>query len=252
MVKDSRTTNFSFSFFRDPSDAGRVDDGEPKPMSIDADLSTIPEFRNRLSLLIGEEDPFGWAKRVGIPSSTFDRIWNSGTTPKAPHLVRISEAAGVSIDWLLTGRPSGCAWNAPEGTPHDFVPIPWLQVPGSDTVARGLAVGRLALDRNWLRRAGCPQAETVAMATAVGDSMEPTIRDGDLLLVDTGVTEFRDDAIYLLGLGTTFRVKRVQRLLNGAVVVKSDNPAYASETLSPEEVAAIRCLGRVRWMGRVC
>ena len=41
----------------------------------------------------------------------------------------------------------------------------------------------------------------------------------------------------LLGLGATFRIKRVQRLLNGAVVVKSDNPAYASETLSPDEAA---------------
>ncbi|SBW12236.1 putative Repressor protein CI [uncultured Alphaproteobacteria bacterium] len=221
-------------------------------MSIEGDPAAVPEFRNRLSLLIGEEDPFGWAKRVGIPSSTFDRIWNAGTTPKAPHLVRISEAAGVSIDWLLTGRPAAAHWGMPEGSPHDFVPIPWLQVPGSDTIARGLAVGRLALDRNWLRRAGCPHAETVAMATAVGDSMEPTIRDGDLLLVDTGVTDFRDDAIYLLALGATFRIKRVQRLLNGSVVVKSDNPAYATETLSPEDAAATRCLGRVRWMGRVC
>ncbi len=221
-------------------------------MSLDAEADIVPDFRDRLSLLIGNEDPFGWAKRVGIPSSTFDRIWNSGTTPKAPHLVRISQATGVSIDWLLTGRRGGAQEGVPEGTPHDFVPIPWLRIPGADTIARGLAIGRLALDRNWLRRAGCPQAETVAMATAVGDSMEPTIRDGDLLLVDTGIADFRDDAIYLLALGETFRVKRVQRLLNGSVVVKSDNPAYAVETLSPEQAAETNCLGRVRWIGRVC
>jgi transcriptional regulator with XRE-family HTH domain len=65
--------------------------------------STQAGFRARLAQLIGEEEPFVWAKRIGIPSSTFDRIWNGGTIPKAETLLRISEACAVSLDWLLKG-----------------------------------------------------------------------------------------------------------------------------------------------------
>lgn len=62
------------------------------------------DFRARLALIIGAEEPYVWAKRVGIPSATFARVWTQGVAPKAPHLKRIREVTGVSIDWLLTGE----------------------------------------------------------------------------------------------------------------------------------------------------
>ncbi len=61
-------------------------------------------FRSRLARLVGGDEPFVWAKQVGIPSSTFDRIWNGGSVPKAETLLRIARHCGVSIDWLLTGE----------------------------------------------------------------------------------------------------------------------------------------------------
>lgn len=61
-------------------------------------------FKERLSLLIGAEQPFAWASRIGIPGATFNRMWNDGTAPKADHLATISKATGCSIDWLLTGE----------------------------------------------------------------------------------------------------------------------------------------------------
>lgn len=60
-------------------------------------------FHERLKQLVGSEEPFAWAKRIGIPSGTFARIWNGRSIPKAPHLARIRRATGVSLDWLLTG-----------------------------------------------------------------------------------------------------------------------------------------------------
>lgn len=63
-----------------------------------------PEFRARLADVIGDEEPFAWAKRVGIPSGTFARIWKEGTVPKAEHLVKISEKIGTDLNWLLSGQ----------------------------------------------------------------------------------------------------------------------------------------------------
>ncbi len=61
-------------------------------------------FHSRLALLIGTEEPFRWAKRIGIPAGTFARIWKNGSVPKQEHLCRIAEKTGASLDWLLMGR----------------------------------------------------------------------------------------------------------------------------------------------------
>jgi hypothetical protein len=63
-----------------------------------------PEFRQRLAELIGEEKPFTWAKRLGINSTTFTRMWKEGSIPSANHLILIREKTGVDLNWLLTGE----------------------------------------------------------------------------------------------------------------------------------------------------
>ena len=66
--------------------------------------------------------------------------------------------------------------------------------------------------------------------------MEPTIRAGDLLLIDTGVIEVVDDSFYVVVKGGWIVVKRLQRFLGGAVAVRSDNPQYDDETVGPDDV----------------
>ena len=61
-------------------------------------------FHRRLALLIGTEEPFRWAKRMGIPGATFARIWNNHDIPKHEHLCRIAQHCNVSLDWLLMGN----------------------------------------------------------------------------------------------------------------------------------------------------
>lgn len=60
-------------------------------------------FHQRLALLIGTEEPFRWAKRIGTPSATFARMWNNYDIPKHDHLCRIAQRCSVSLDWLLMG-----------------------------------------------------------------------------------------------------------------------------------------------------
>jgi transcriptional regulator with XRE-family HTH domain len=70
-----------------------------------------PGFRTRLEALIGSEQPFAWAARVGISKGAFSRIWHEGTIPAGDILLRIKRATGVDMDWLLAG----------EGYPPDSV-----------------------------------------------------------------------------------------------------------------------------------
>ncbi len=60
-------------------------------------------FRARLEHLLADEEPFKFAKRVGIAPATFDRIWNGGKIPRPELAQRIAEATSVSLDWLIAG-----------------------------------------------------------------------------------------------------------------------------------------------------
>lgn len=76
-------------------------------------------FHQRLKVLIGSEEPFRWAKRMGIPSATFARIWSNHDIPKHDHLTRIAEKSNVSLDWLLMGKEDAFQ----DGTEYVLVPV---------------------------------------------------------------------------------------------------------------------------------
>jgi len=65
--------------------------------------------------------------------------------------------------------------------------------------------------------------------------------------IDAGV---KQDAIYAFATNGELRVKRMQLKIDGKVVVKSDNPQYEAETLTAEQAASLRVVGRVVWSGR--
>ena len=84
----------------------------------------------------------------------------------------------------------------------------------------------------------------------MGDSMEPTIRSGDLLLVDRSKSRMNGDGIYLINLDDGLMVKRVEWLLGGSVVIRGDNTAVSREQLLPStDLEKLQLLGRVVWVG---
>ena len=99
-------------------------------------------FHNRLSELIGSEEPFGWAKQVGIPSSTFARVWTEKTIPKSEHLCRIAEYAGVTLDWLIAGKGP---MRIDEAPPVPAIPLPTAAPPVDEALMGRLLEGIVLL-----------------------------------------------------------------------------------------------------------
>jgi len=67
-----------------------------------------------------------------------------------------------------------------------------------------------------------------------GDSMEPTLRDGDYVLIDENTT-FGVNGVYAIQLGGQILIKRLQFKMDGTVLIISDNSKYQSETFNPSE-----------------
>jgi phage repressor protein C with HTH and peptisase S24 domain len=90
--------------------------------------------------------------------------------------------------------------------------------------------------------------ENLVTLIAYGTSMEPTFRDGSILLVDRGVRAVTIDGVYVLSMDNQLYVKRVtRRLPDGALVVTSDNSAYARSVIENGERSQVEVLGRVVW-----
>nr|WP_256448909.1 S24 family peptidase [Methylosinus sp. KRF6] len=105
-------------------------------------------------------------------------------------------------------------------------------------------VDRLPFSRALLRRYGV-NPDRAEFIRAAGDSMEPTIRSGELVLVDRSKRELRADAIYAIDLGEDVRIKRIRRNFDGSLTLISDNKAlYPEEHLSSADAERLTIRGR--------
>ncbi len=111
-------------------------------------------------------------------------------------------------------------------------------------------VAHIAFDPGWLRRVARGRPEQLALIRVAGDSMAPTLDDGDDILIDRGDGGERlRDGVYVLRLDESLVVKRLVLATDRvAVTIRSDNPAWADlPACSP---AALDIVGRVVWAGR--
>lgn len=80
--------------------------------------------------------------------------------------------------------------------------------------------------------------ERVKQMRVVGDSMQPTINEGDYILVDTSHNTFDVEGIYLIRMINGLAVKRLQAGLTSLSIV-SDNPNYKPLNASIGEVSIV-------------
>ena len=109
--------------------------------------------------------------------------------------------------------------------------------------------GVMAFKSAWLRANNLNQ-KNLDVIYANGHSMEPTINDGDVLLVDESKVEPKDGQIFAMqseSKGTI--VKRLVKSDFDGWIIRSDNPAYRDETLRDGEINEVRIIGRVVWRG---
>lgn len=109
---------------------------------------------------------------------------------------------------------------------------------------------QFGFDEKWLRRLTASKATGLSIITVHGDSMEPTLHDGDEVMVDLNDGQSRlRDGIYVLRMDDMLSVKRVAIEPQGKrVSVLSDNSAYPS--WRGLEKRTINIVGRVLWFGR--
>jgi len=212
----------------------------------------MENVRDTLDRLIRDrgEDYAALSRLIGRNPAYIQQFIHRGSPRKLAEDDRKLLARYLGVDESLLGGPAA----APVA--DDLISVPRLAVeasagPGA-LANREETISRFGFDARWLR--GVASAPQNVSAIAVrGESMLPTLSEGDEILVDRGDAADRlRDGIYVLRVEDALLVKRIA--LNPAglggrrLSIRSDNPAYPDwEDCDP---AAMEIIGRVIWVGR--
>lgn len=89
---------------------------------------------------------------------------------------------------------------------------------------------KLPFPRQWLRTITNSRPEDLYWARGQGDSMEPKISDGDVILIDRSqTTPGFGDLCWAIAYGQTGMIKRLRPMADGSVKILSDNQSVPVE-----------------------
>lgn len=179
---------------------------------------------------------------------------------RATTIDKLSRVLGVNGEWIQYGKGPMESEVTASVSDDDYKDV----VGYSQAVGLG-AAGAEAVDyaethslkfkKTSLRRRGILN-RPLAIYYGKGDSMEPTIEDGDAILFDTSDTRVVDGVLYVIQVdgraNPEYYVKRAE-VLDGIVFFRSDNSNGDHNWQKPRRMDSkrepITVIGRVHWIG---
>lgn len=160
-----------------------------------------------------------------------------GSVPSIEELKKLSIILDVSYEYLVDGTDEG-------KSPDYCVPVLNQRTPENSAPKKNDDVSRYIAVPDGMRIYG----DKVAALYVSGDSMEPMLRRGDMVVCDT--CGYEGEGVYVLQSGGETYVRRVYKDL-GKYVIKADNALYPQKT-EPLESASIKVVGRVHYTIKRC
>jgi len=194
--------------------------------------------QNRLAILLG-------INRAGITQAK-----NKGNVPDK-WILNLYRKFGINPDWIETGKGKMFIAERNGSVVPEYKSAPHVK-------ARLCAGdGSFEVDENirdywmfrtdWLKSKGI--ASNMILIDVYGNSMEPELKDGDTVLIDTSKKEILAGSIYAVGIDDTIMVKRIEKH-PGKLVLMSDNKEYETIYLSQSEMDSVRIIGKIVWISR--
>ncbi|CAH1546779.1 XRE family transcriptional regulator [Vibrio harveyi] len=206
-------------------------------------------FSNRLNQIKGELSGRKFADKCGVSHTVMGRYLSGDTSPTLEALIKISRANNVNIDWLA-GVDNISFENARFLSASDFETIPLYSAEASAGCGSfqhdDSIIGEHLILVEDLKRLGIKKDDACAIK-ARGDSMTPTLMDGDLLVVDTREQIGVYDGVYAISVDNQLLVKRLRYdIASQGYHIISDNPEHDNFLLTKDELSRLRVNGRIR------
>lgn len=203
---------------------------------------------------------------VGITQSALSQL-ETGVVASSSHLPAIANFLNVDSYWLQTGNgsPNNTAlqnltpvksWDEETPLDDDEVEIPFFKdfsfACGSGSINDYITSEKrkLRMSKSTLRNLSIMRENAVA-ALATGDSMLPTIQDGDTIYIDLGRKEIKDGRVFVICLGGLNYAKRLYNLPFGGVRIVSENSIEYPEIHLTKEERESQLFQVVGWVWQI-
>jgi phage repressor protein C with HTH and peptisase S24 domain len=194
----------------------------------------------------------------GKQDNTAMQSLRKGSSPAFDRVAALAAALGLE---LYLGPPRDTS-PVPTADAEDFVAVTRyaaLASAGTGIENTDDKLEPVIFRRDWLRGIGVAPSRA-RLVTAAGRSMEPFIRDGDLVMFDTGKTvppirpsgrSRGHPSIYVLTLGSDTLVKSIDRPSADRLIISSENPDEGGmQVLVGDEIDTdLSIKGKVIWWG---
>lgn len=210
-------------------------------MTVDAERM---EFAKRLNVMLDEEEFAGLHEgrqtklaQLTSVSQNSARKWLIGETiPRQDKLRIIASTFGRSAQWLRYGDSE--VREEPGAYDIDNSMVLVRSVAGAEKVPFMI---------DYLTDLGTTP-KSCLIVRACGDSMEPTLHDGDSILIDKSKRKLLDGRLFVFRHELGYRVRRVSMNANGSVTLASDNSRYPPEAVSSKDFESLPITGMVIWI----
>lgn len=224
----------------------------------------VREARTRLGL-----SQTALARKAEVSQAAISKIENN-ETDNSKYIAQVAKALNTSVDYLIYGKEY---IKKQSGSLNDFVIVggenpgekpsvdEYILVPqfdiygscGGGSIIDSVEVkGGLVFSRQWIREQGLPNPDDLRVIYAKGESMYPSIEDGQVLLVNPHDNIPKSNKVYFLCIDEQYYVKRLINMVTHWVI-RSDNPdkvQYPDIILSLDEIKEkIEIEGRICWKG---
>lgn len=173
-----------------------------------------------------------FAKEMGILQSSLSSWENGRYEPDNEMLLKIANYFGVSIEYLL-GQSNDVHKMEKSLSKHDN----GVLIPVLGDVAAGIPIEAIEniVDYEEIDAALAATGEFFALRIK-GSSMEPRIREGDVVIVRKQSDANTGDTSVVLVNGDSATVKRIKKDPDGTLWLIPNNPAYDTKHFSPDEI----------------
>lgn len=195
------------------------------------------------------------ARRVGVSQPSIHALLTRNKTGSR-NLAEIARVLGTTPEYLSGKTDDPHEGALPVPTPEliaeqlDLVAIAEIDQDygmGGTFISDYVEEQRHYFPRLWIESITSAPPSMLTVARGKGDSMDPTIRDRDIVLIDRSRRRLDEqDAIWALAVGEIGMIKRL-RARGQSIVIKSDNQNVGDEVVSGDEVTLV---GRVVFIGR--
>ena len=158
---------------------------------------------------------------------------------------------GINPEWIESGTGTTFIKGIKQEISNEFVKIPKVKARlcagGGSFEADSNIESYFLIQREWFKNKGNP--DKMVLMGITGTSMEPSLKDGDTVLINEGEKKILAGAIYAVGVDDTIMVKRLEKHPNKLVLL-SDNQSFMPVFFKAEDMESVRIIGKVIWCCR--